>query len=105
MGRLLIGTLACALAASAQSIRVASGADDQVFQRSGAGADITLAGSAQAKAIEARILRKHEIVRGWEPLATVSGGRWSGTLKSVPTGGPYRIELRVAGAAEASAAV
>jgi sialate O-acetylesterase len=106
MSRLLLLTLLCASMGAAQSVRVTSGAvDDQVFQRTGAGADIALAGAAQGKAIEARILRKHEPVRDWAQLATVSGGAWKGVLSAVPTGGPYRIELRVAGANEAGAVI
>jgi len=106
MSRLLLLTLLCASMGAAQSVRVTSGAvDDQVFQRTGAGADIALAGAAQGKAIEARILRKHEPVRDWAQLATVSGGAWKGVLSAVPTGGPYRIELRVAGASEAGAVI
>jgi sialate O-acetylesterase len=38
-------------------------------------------------------------------LASVSGSAWSGTLKGVPTGGPYRIELRATGSTDAAAVV
>jgi sialate O-acetylesterase len=106
MSRLFLWTLVCASLAAAQSIRITSGVtDDQVFQRSGGGADLALGGTAQARSVEARILRKHELVRDWAPLANVSGGSWKGVLKDVPTGGPYRIELRAAGSGEAAAAV
>jgi sialate O-acetylesterase len=104
MSRLIWCALLFSAVAPAQALRITSGAvDDQVFQRSGTGADIPLAGAAQGAAVEARVLRKFDIVMDWAPLAKVSSGTWSGSLKGVPTGGPYRIEVRVSGSGEAAA--
>jgi sialate O-acetylesterase len=90
-----------------QSLRVTGGvADDQVFQRDAQGrATIHLAGVAQGadgRSVEARLSRKHQVVRDWAPLGKVAGGKWAGELSDVPAGGPYRIDLR---AGEGAAAV
>ncbi len=104
-------TFLLALVASAsawsQELRVTGGAvDDQVFQRNATGsADISISGSADAadgKSVEARVTRKHQPVSDWTPIAPVSAKRWSGAIKNVPAGGPYRIELRVAGGSSTS---
>ncbi len=96
--------------AHAATLRVTAGAvDDQVFQRTAANqADIALSGLADPnnRAVEARLLRKHLPVAGfdWREIARAVGGKWSGELRGVPMGGPYRLELRLAGT-DASTAV
>jgi carbohydrate esterase-like sialic acid-specific acetylesterase len=90
-------------------LRITSGAtDDQVFQRDSSNrAGIALAGTADANGqpVEARVLRKHDVVAGfdWTAIGSVAGGKWSGVVKGLPAGGPYRIEVR-AGGSQASAA-
>lgn len=98
--RFLILTAAAAAALSAATLKITGGAvDDQVFQRGAdSRADIRLTGAADAgSAVEARILRKHLVVAGfdWAAAGSVSGGKFEAVLKGVPAGGPYRIELRV----------
>lgn len=94
--------LAAALA-SAQNVRVTQGAAPfQVFQRDQANhAIIHLEGSSDGKAVEARLIAAGRTVGGfdWKRLASVSQKTWSGDLAAVPTGGPYRIELRAQGGA------
>ena len=95
------------LAVPAQVIRVTSGAvDDQVFQRGPGGrASIAIKGEVQGggASLEARVLRKHMVIMDWAPIATPQGGSWSGEIKNLPTGGPYRIELRSGSGAAAAA--
>jgi len=86
----------------AQDLRVTSGAvDDQVLQRGPDGATtLRLSGvsdGSNGKSVDARVLRKHTVVADWSPLGQVSGGKWSGELKNLATGGPYRVEFRVGG--------
>ena len=88
----------------AQEVRVTSGAlDQQVFQRNGEGfADIPLSGSASGrkvngKPVEVRLSSRGGVVPGfdWIPLAKVQKTMWTGVLRKVPTGGPYRIDARL----------
>jgi sialate O-acetylesterase len=86
----------------AQDLRVTSGAvDDQVLQRGPDGQTaLRLAGVAEGsngKSVDARVLRKHTVVVDWSPLGQVSGGKWTGELKNLATGGPYRVEFRIGG--------
>jgi len=89
--------------ASAQSVQVTRGAVPfQVFQRDAANhATIHLEGASDGKTVEARIIAAGRTVSGfdWKQLASVSKKAWSGDLAAVPTGGPYRIELRAQGGA------
>lgn len=87
-----------------QSLQVTSGAAPyQVYQRS---ADNTAALSAEgtvqgaAKDVEARILAKGRVLQGfdWKQAGAVQGGRFKAEVAKVPAGGPYRLELRAAGA-------
>lgn len=88
---------------SGQLRLIRGAADYQVYQRGPANsADIALYGDAHGedgKQVEARVLRMHpqREERGWTTLGTVTGSRWTGVLAAVPTGGPYTIEVRVAG--------
>jgi sialate O-acetylesterase len=89
-------------AALAQDVHIDTGAvDDQVFQRDGNNrADIHLGGTApNARHIEARLLRKHMPVEGfdWKRIGSVAGSKWTGNLAGLPAGGPYRIEVRAEG--------
>ncbi|MEN6532134.1 MAG: sialate O-acetylesterase [Bryobacteraceae bacterium] len=106
---LLLG--AC-LALAAPDVRITSGAtDDQVFQRGPGGtADIALAGIASdvnGKSLETRITRNFLPVEGfdWKAAGTIRDGKWSAKLNGVPAGGPYRIEVRIAGTAETAEVV
>ncbi len=87
-----------------QELRVTGGAaDHQVFQRNPGGvADIPLSGTTQGrkangKFVELRLSSRSGVVAGfdWIAFARVQKGNWSGTLHNVPTGGPYRIEVRL----------
>ncbi len=88
--------------ATAQNVQVTRGAVPfQVFQRDASNhASIHLEGSSDGKTVEARLVAAGRAVEGfdWKLLASVSQKSWAGELANVPTGGPYRIELRVPGA-------
>jgi hypothetical protein len=91
------------------SIAVSRGlVDDQVIQRGADDrADIHLSGVTPdfvQATIEARILRWRVPVEGfdWSPIARAVSGRWDGEIRRVPVGGPYRIEVRVAGEKESA---
>lgn len=93
-------------AAMAADLRITTGAlDDQVFQRDAANrADIGLSGTTDAQGVvEARVVRKHLVVAGldWSSIGQAASGKWSGVVKAVPAGGPYRIEVRAGGATAA----
>jgi sialate O-acetylesterase len=89
-------------AAMAAQLRITGGAvDDQVLQR-GANdrADVPISGTsddAAGAAVEVRVTRKHFTLEGfdWKPLASVQQGKWTGLLRGLPVGGPYRIEVRL----------
>ncbi|HEY3443705.1 MAG TPA: sialate O-acetylesterase [Paludibaculum sp.] len=94
-----------ATALSAQTLQVTKGATDyQVFQRGpGNAATLKLEGSASAaagKSVEARLVAAGRTVAGfdWKSAGRVNGTAWTAQLADVPTGGPYRLDLRVAGA-------
>ena len=90
-----------------QDIRIVSGpVDNQVLQRNGdQTADIRLSGTAAGKKIngkdvEARIVGADTTALpgfDWAPIAKIQKLNWSGELKRVPMGGPYRLEVRLAG--------
>ncbi len=97
-----LAALSASVAAGATFQITAGVVDDQVLQRdAGNRTSIRLSGvsDASGKAVEARILRKHLTVTGfdWVAIGKVSAGRWEGELHSIPVGGPYRVELRLAG--------
>lgn len=100
LARLSLYLLLC-VAARTENIRITGGiVDDQVLQRSSDGrADLRLNGTAhtaEGQPVEARVLRRFEPVKGldWHVISRVKGGSWAGEIKGVPTGGPYRIEVR-----------
>ena len=96
----LIALLFCA-ASHAQSLRVTKGVlDYQVFQRDfkNTRLDITVGGTASVvdgKEVEERTSTVNGVSE-WAKVAVVQSGRWSGTV-TLGAGGPYRLELRIAG--------
>lgn len=76
-----------------------------VLQRDNDGrADLKIAGTAPRasanKFVEARVVNdKGEPLAGldWKALERVRNNAWSGLIKGVPQGGPYSLEVRVAG--------
>ena len=84
---------------------LAAGATDyQVFQRNADGkADLALAGAAGATGavVEARLLDQQtgKVVErfDWKKIAgPAEANEWRGLLRGVPTGGEYRLQLRLA---------
>lgn len=96
-----------AFSAYPQELRITNGpADNQVLQRDAEQtARIALSGTAagkkvDGKEIEARLLDARATdLPGfhWTRLGKIQKQRWSGDLRGVPTGGPYRLEVRMAG--------
>ncbi len=93
-----------AVTAFGQGLHVTGGAEPyQVFQRGASNsAAIRVEGTTQGaagKAVEARVVSKGRPLSGfdWKQAGNVQGGRFSAEVASVPVGGPYRVELRVAG--------
>jgi sialate O-acetylesterase len=91
--------------AFAQELRVGAGiADYQVLQRDPQGvARVKIGGTADklaGKTIEARLASAGKPVRnfGWRTVGTINGATWTAEINGVPTGGPYDLELRAAGA-------
>ncbi|MCZ2156629.1 MAG: sialate O-acetylesterase [Bryobacterales bacterium] len=91
------------ISASAE-LRLTKGAVDfQVYQRDAANAaTLSLAGEApgaDGKRVEARILVTNPVreERGWQTIATVANGKWQCEVPSLSVGGPYSLELRIAG--------
>jgi sialate O-acetylesterase len=104
----LVLAAACfTVAALAQDIRITSGpVDNQVFQRNAdQTADLRLSGTAinkkaNNKEIEARLIgADNSTVAGfdWTVVGKVQKLKWSGEVKRVPMGGPYRLEVRLQG--------
>lgn len=94
------------LSVFAQDLKINIGpAPGAVLQRDNNGrAEIRIAGTAPRasanKFVEARIINdKGEPLPAfdWRPLERVTNNSWTGDIKSVPQGGPYTIEVRVAG--------
>lgn len=104
MRLLFLGLASLALTLSAQSIQITSGiTNHQVFQRDFNGkADFRLSGTAtdaDGRQVEARITRGILPVFGftWKKYGAVESGKWNATLAGVPTGGPYKLEVRIQG--------
>jgi len=109
--RILAAGFALVVPLVAQTILVTKGAADfQVYQRDDSGlAAITLEGKAlvaDGKPVEARLLSDRSPLSGfdWRPVAKVSKGVWAAKLERVPTGGPYKLEVRVPGTPDLSSA-
>lgn len=104
---LVLAVASFAAVALAQDLRITSGpVDNQVFQRNAdQTADLRLAGTAankkaNGKEIEARLIAAdNSTVPGfdWTALGKIQKLKWSGELKRVPAGGPYRLEVRLQG--------
>ncbi len=90
----------------AQDLKINLGpAAGSVLQRDNDGrADVKIAGTAPRaslnKFVEVRVLNdKGQPLASldWNALERVKGTSWSGTIKGIPQGGPYSLEVRVAG--------
>ena len=105
--KVLLLVAALSIVAVAQEIRMTSGpVDDQVFQRTSEQvADISFSGSATGKKVngkdvEARLIAADSNpVAGfdWSSVGKIQKLKWTGELKRVPVGGPYRLEIRMQG--------
>jgi sialate O-acetylesterase len=94
-------------AASADEIRITSGpVDNQVFQRTAEQTTaISLSGTATGKKVngkdvEARLLAANSNPLpgfDWSSIGKIQKLQWSGELKGIPVGGPYRLEVRLQG--------
>jgi sialate O-acetylesterase len=89
----------------AASLKIDSGlADHQVYQRdSGGFATILAHGKTTASgAVEVRIMRGLIPVSGfdWRAAGSAANGEFRIEVTGVPTGGPYRVDLRAAGDAD-----
>jgi sialate O-acetylesterase len=100
--------IACAAGvAYGDEIRIVSGpADNQVFQRNAdQTADFPLSGVAIGKKVnnkdvEARLTGADTAPLpgfDWSPVGKIVKLKWSGAIKHVPAGGPYRLEVRLQG--------
>jgi sialate O-acetylesterase len=110
MARFLLAFLTLA-PLGAQTILLTRGASEcQVFQRDSEGfAVLDLQGQAfnqEGKAVEARLVKDGQPLDGfdWRGIAAVKGRQWGGKVERVPTGGPYRLEVRVEGSRDLSSA-
>jgi sialate O-acetylesterase len=91
---------------SAQEIKITSGiSDEQVLQRNPhQAADVHLTGTVtgkktNGKAIEVRITSASNVLSNfdWVPAGKVQKLNWTADLIGIPTGGPYRMEVRMQG--------
>ena len=93
--------LLLAACAYAQDFRITSGVvDEQVFQRNSENrAEFRVGGVAPIGAtVEARLLLRNSAAAfDWKPIAKAQGQVWSGEIRGIPVGGPYRLELRIPG--------
>jgi len=97
------------LFARAQELRITDGITDyQVFQRGPEQTvDFKLSGTVvgkktNAKNIEVRLIADDRVLSkfDWVPIGKTVKQKWSGELKRVPVGGPYRLEIRIEGVAQ-----
>jgi sialate O-acetylesterase len=97
--RFAISLVVC-LAASGQGVRITSGlTDHQVIQRGAGGKGILrVSGTAPDGTVEMRFTPEGGLPGSWTKVAEARAGQWPGELRDVPAGGPYKIELRAAGA-------
>lgn len=78
---------------------------NQVIQRDTRGfGEVKLWGEIEGVSggvIELRVVRNSLTLEGldWHPIGKVDNSQWGGQLRGIPTGGPYRVDLRVMGAA------
>jgi sialate O-acetylesterase len=95
-----VGAVLAAWTSPGWALTVAEGLDPyQVYQRGSDGtATLAFSGTSDASGtVSARVLSQGGPVKGldWQPVGQVDGGKWSASLKAVPTGGPYTIELQI----------
>jgi sialate O-acetylesterase len=104
-GLLYVGYLSL-VPAFAQELHITEGPkDEQVLQRNFEGlASSSLSGTAtgkklNGKAIEIRISGPQGILPNfdWSAAGHIQKQNWAAELKGIPTGGPYRLELRIEG--------
>jgi len=83
-----------------QRIEISAGAvDNQVLQREAEGiATVNLSGTAvnlNGRAVEIRATGKHGVLPGkdWSAAGKIAANKWAARI-DLPTGGPYRIEVR-----------
>lgn len=100
--RILLSCLLLALPVAAQTLQITKGAAEyQVYQRGpGNTATIRVEGSAQGaagKAVEARLVAAGLPAKDldWKAAGKATASSFTAELANVPTGGPYRLELRV----------
>ena len=69
----------------------------QVLQRRGrAGASLSLSGSCRTTGpVEVAVFGQAKRIVGWKATGNASDEKFAATLKGIPAGGPYRLELRV----------
>lgn len=103
---LVLCSFAALIPLAGQEIRLASGLNDgQVLQRNPhQAADVHLTGTVtgkktKGKAIEARIASSKSVLANfnWTPVGRVQKLNWTADLIGIPTGGPYRVEIRMQG--------
>lgn len=104
MRHVLMVLLLLSIPADGRDLRITRGVkDDQVLQRTAEDrAHVSMSGVASGvngQSIEARVTRENMVVEGldWFSIAKVESGEWTGEVQGIPTGGPYRIEVRIAG--------
>ena len=103
---LLLCSFTTVIPLAGQDIKLITGLNnEQVLQRNPhQAADVHLAGSVtgkktNGKAIEARITSPKSVLPNfdWVPVGRVQKVNWTADLIGIPTGGPYRVELRMQG--------
>jgi sialate O-acetylesterase len=109
IARLLAVSCFPLLVLSAQDIRITSGlSDQQVLQRNADQvAGVKLAGTTSAKKAAGKIIEVRVSLSGgkalsgfdWIPAGKVARQSWTAELDGIPTGGPYRLEVRLQGSA------
>jgi len=94
------------LTVSAQDIRITSGVSDEpvLQRRPHQAADLHLTGTVvgkktNGKTIEGRITSANSALPNfdWVPVGRVQKLSWTADLIGIPTGGPYRLEVRMQG--------
>jgi sialate O-acetylesterase len=107
--KLILSLLLCGLAAAAQNVTLVSGpAPETVLQRDAAGMAAAAyelrAPGSDGRKVEGRILGG-KAKKDWVTLGTVAAGAFKGSLPNIPTGGPYRLEVRIGDHTEATPGV
>ena len=102
LGLILLGLASLPAQPPAETMRISTGiADRQVVQRGSSGtAAIEVSGTAPPEAngvVRAAVRHAGKLMPGLEnrEIGKAQAGKWSASLKAIPTGGPYRIEFSV----------